>query len=134
MTTTSSDIFMLALCLWREDRGGHYDGMVAVGCVVRNRVLRDKKSFYDEVVRRLQFSSITAKGDPELTLYPVETDPAWIQAQAIATQICSGEIADTTQGATLYYAATIPFPASWDADKVKATVTVGNKHFFTEVT
>ena len=132
MPITSADEYMLARCLYLEDRSGGYNGMVAVGSVVRNRVLRDRCSYYAEVVRRLQFSSITAKGDPELTLYPGETDPAWVEAQAIAASIIDGSIADTTQGATLYYAASIPFPAHWDRAKVTATVSVGNQHFFTE--
>ena len=132
MPITPADEYMLARCLYLEDRSGGYNGMVAVGSVVRNRVLRDRCSYYAAVVRHLQFSSITAKGDPELTLYPAETEPAWMQAQAIAASIIDGSIADTTHGATLYYAQSIPFPASWNRAKVTATVSVGGQHFFTE--
>lgn len=127
-----ADLFMLALCLYREARGDGDAGMIAVGCVVRNRVHRRNSSYYVEVVKRLQFSSITAKGDPQLILYPAALDASWIKAQAIAAGIISGSIADTTQGSTLYYANTIPFPASWNRAVLTPTVTVGNQFFFKE--
>jgi N-acetylmuramoyl-L-alanine amidase len=130
---TAADVFMLALCLWREARGEGRTGMIAVGCVVRNRVIRDGQSYYAETVRRLQFSSLTAKGDPELTLWPVENDPSWQTAQALAQSIISEDVQDITGGATLYYATSIPFPATWNRSKVKQTVQIGNQIFFIEL-
>jgi N-acetylmuramoyl-L-alanine amidase len=127
-----ADVFMLALCLYREARGDGLAGMTAVGCVVRNRVNKHKSSYYAEVVKPWQFSSITAKGDPELTLFPASSDPSWAQAQSIAAGIINGTIADRTEGATIYYANTIPFPASWNRAVLTPTVTVGNQLFFRE--
>ncbi len=129
---TPGDIFMLSLCLYREARGDGYNGMVAVGCVVRNRVNKRGSTYYAEVVRPWQFSSITAHGDPQLCLYPAEADTSWIEAQTIAAKVCDGSITDTTGGATLYYANSIPFPASWNKAVLTATVTVGNQFFFKE--
>lgn len=128
----AADIFMLSLCLWREARGDGDAGMTAVGCVVRNRVHRRNSSFYAEVVRRLQFSSITATGDPQLIVYPQALDAAWVKAQLLAAGIINGSIADTTEGSTLYYANSIPFPKDWNKAVLTATVTVGNQFFFRE--
>jgi N-acetylmuramoyl-L-alanine amidase len=128
-----SDLFMLAICMWREARGDGRDGMVAVGCVVRNRVTRHGTTYYAEVVKPWQFSSISAHGDPQLGLYPLEADPSWQTAQLLATDIANGNIQDSTQGATLYYANSIPFPKSWNKAVIQATVTIGNQFFFREV-
>ena len=72
-----ADQFMSALCLWREARGEGTDGMTAIMCVLRNRVARHNSSYYAEVIKPWQFSSITAKGDPQLGLYPQPTDSQW---------------------------------------------------------
>lgn len=133
-----ADFFMLALCLYREARGEGDAGMTAVGCVVRNRVRRRNSSFYAEIVRPLQFSSITDGGsakrkvDRQLSLYPAALDAAWVKAQAIAKDIISGLAPDVTNGATMYYANTIPFPETWDKSKLISTGRVGNQFFFRE--
>ena len=129
---TPADLFMLALCMYREDRSGGQTGMTAVGCVVRNRVTKHRSTYYAEVVKPWQFSSITAKGDPQLSLYPLESDPNWAIAQLLALQITNGTILDVTDGATLYYANSIPFPASWNRAVLTPTVTIGNQFYFKE--
>lgn len=123
---------MFSLCLWREARGEGDAGMVAVGCVLRNRVMRHRTNYYIEVTAPWQFSSITAKSDPQLGLYPREADTSWQSAQRLAAGIIDRSIADVTDGATLYYDDSIGFPASWDKDKVKATVKIGRINFFEE--
>lgn len=128
----AADLFMLALCLYREARGDGDAGMTAVGCVVRNRVHRRNSSYYAEVVKPWQFSSITATGDSQLIKYPAALDASWVKAQAIAQGIIGGTIVDTTEGSTLYYANTIPFPKNWNKAVITATVTVGNQYFFKE--
>jgi len=129
---THADVFMLALCLWREARGEGKDGQIAVACVVRNRVIKRMSNYYTEVVKPWQFSSITAKGDPQLSLFPNSLDTAWKQCQELAEAICNGTIQDVTGGATLYYADSIPFPASWDKSKLTQTVKLGHHTFFVE--
>lgn len=135
------DQFMLALVLWREARGELARtgplAYIAVGCVLRNRSQRDKTSIYEEATNRLQFSSVTAPGDPELILWAKKKDPvdygAWVLAHQVASGIIAGAYSDPTRGATLYYASSIPFPADWNPAKVKQTVRVGNQLFFAEV-
>ena len=123
--------FMLALCLWREARGELATvgpiSYIAVGCVLRNRAQRDTTTIYEEVIKRLQFSSITAPGDREVNF------AAWIAAHQVARGILSGAYSDPTRGATLYYADSIPFPEDWNRAKVHQTVKLGKHIFFTEV-
>ena len=126
------DEFMLALCIWREARGDGEEAMTAVGAVVRNRVVKASSSYYHEVTKPWQFSSITAKGDPELGLYPQPTNTAdwdaWQQAQSIAQGVMNGSIADPTNGAEFYYAITIPLP-SWGVD-MTMTAQIGRQRFY----
>ncbi len=124
------DDFMLALCMWREARGDGAAGMTAVGCVVRNRVTAHGSGYYSEIVRALQFSSITAKGDPQLTLYPQLSDGTWGMAQTLAKEVISGPLAleDITGGAQFYYATTIPLP-SW-AEGMTMTCQIGRQRFY----
>lgn len=131
------DQSFLALCLWREARGEGVGGMLAVACVIRNRVLRDAESYYTEVVKKWQFSSLTAVGDPELIVYPSE-DPKnpnyqmWNQAQQIAASVIAGQQTDITHGATLYHTVQMGFPHTWDRSKVTQVAQIGNHIFYTE--
>jgi len=131
---TASDYAMTALCLWREARGEGHAAMVSVACVLRNRVQRRGTSFYAEVVRPWQFSSISAKGDPQLTNYPAPADPFWQMAQDVARAVIDGQAQDATQGSTLYYDDSISFPATWNRAKVIPTVKIGRLNFFRETT
>ena len=122
------DAFMLALCAWRENRGGGVPGMQSVCNVIVNRVHKNQTTAYLEITKPWQFSSITAKADPELGLYPTLTDPQWIAAQSLAQEALAGTLEDLTGGATFYFAETIP-PPSWAAQMTQ-TVTIANQVFF----
>jgi len=125
---------LLPLCLWREARGVGYRGMLAVGFVLKNRVAKRKTSYDVEVMRPWQFSSMTAKGDPQLNNYPAPNDPMWITAQQIASHdLENPNVTDLTDGSTLYYDDSIDFPKSWDEHKVEETVKIGRLNFFKEL-
>lgn len=145
-----ADFFMLALCLYREASGDGPAGMTAVGCVVRNRVHRRQSGYYVEVVRRLQFSSITDPKDPQLVKYPSAFDEDWKLAQSIAEGIILDVIQDTTNGSTMYYAPVSMtqgniapktmllngkqrvIPKTWDMTKIKFQAEIGKQLYFTE--
>ena len=144
---THADFALTALALWREARGEGVDGMTAVACVIRNRAAKPGTTPFAEVTKKLAFSSITAPGDPELTLYPSDNDVRWQQAQQIAADVLNGFKADTTGGSTLYYAPaaihptqpyTLPdgtatvFPHSWNPAAVVFQEQVGKQLFFSE--
>lgn len=126
------DDLLLALAIWREARGEPLQGREAVGSVIRNRVNFNKSSYYREVVKPWQFSSITAKGDPQLNLWPQPNDPvnwsSWQEAQQVAQGIMNGTIADPTGGAMYYYATSIPLP-SW-ARNMTMMCQIGNQRFY----
>jgi hypothetical protein len=139
------DQFMLALTVWRENRGGGISGMQSVANVIANRAARRNTDAYTECVRPLQFSSITAKGDPELSFWPNDEDPQWQAALGIAGQAAVGALEDITHGATLYYAplgqawkarlklpdgAVVKFPDDWDASAVEYAGTIASQLFF----
>jgi spore germination cell wall hydrolase CwlJ-like protein len=130
---THMDYAMAALCLWREARGEGERGMAGVGWVLRNRVARRGSCYFAEVVRPWQFSSMTAKGDPQVANYPAVADPSWALAQQVAAYVIEKALADPTGGATLYYDDSIAFPKSWDRAKVQATVKIGRLNFYREV-
>jgi spore germination cell wall hydrolase CwlJ-like protein len=143
-----ADYFLCALALWREARGEGQNGMTAVACVIRNRTAKRSSSYYDEVVRPWAFSSISAKGDPQLNSFPVHYDPIWQAAQMIAKNVIDGILTDNTGGATLYWnpagitssktftladGGTVKFPQTWNLAVVRETVKIGQHIFLKEM-
>ena len=126
---TINDQFMLALTAWRENRGGGYAGMQSVANVIVNRARHRGTSPYLECVRPWQFSSITAKGDPQLGMFPSESDPTWVTAQSIAQAAANDSLEDITEGATSYYALSMTTPPYWAAS-MTPTVTIEGQKFF----
>ena len=126
---TIADQFMVALTAWRENRGGGYEGMQSVANVILNRAHKRGTTAYEECIRPWQFSSITAKADPELVLYPALTDPQWKLAMNIAQDAADGKLSDITGGATFYYALSIPHPPMW-AQAMQKTAEIQGQIFF----
>ena len=124
-----TDVVVGALTAWRENRGGGEDGMQSVLNVLVNRAKQRGTSIYAEAVLRLQFSSMTAPGDPNLVLFPTVLDPEWLTALSLASKAASGLLDDITGGATFYYAASMPRPPIW-ASSMIPTVTIAGQHFF----
>lgn len=124
-----SDQFMLALTAWRENRGGGRTGMQSVMNVILNRASRRNSTAYEECVRPWQFTSITGKNDPQLMNWPAATDPAWQEAQNLAANASTGDLADITSGATSYYALSMTTPPTW-ASALTKTVEIEGQAFF----
>lgn len=145
---TAQDIAIGALCAWRENRQAGQAGLQSIINVLQNRAKRDNSSIYAEATRRLQFSSLTAPGDPELTLWPPGNDPQWLEALSLMEQASEDTLDDLTAGSTLYYAPyslqdagaidlpngnSIPFPRGWNPAAVAYQAKIGNQVFFREV-
>lgn len=139
------DKVLLALTIWRENRGAGIEGMQSVANVVLNRAAKNGTTPWRECVRPLQFSSVTMPGDPELTLWPADDDVAWANALELAEKAAGGALDDITDGALYYYAprsikttktitwldgTTIPFPEHWNASAVKPVCAIGGQVFF----
>jgi N-acetylmuramoyl-L-alanine amidase len=126
---TLQDQVVGALTAWRENRGGLTPGMQSVLNVLQNRAAARGTTIYEEAVRPWQFSSLTAKGDPELVLWPAEGDPQWQEALSLSAQAAAGSLGDITEGAISYYATSMATPPSWAATMTE-TVTVAGQIFF----
>jgi len=125
---TIQDQVIGALTAWRENRGGGTPGMQSVINVLVNRAAKRGTSVYAEAVRRWQFSSMTAPGDPNLDLFPADNDPQWQQALILAVEAATS-LQDITGGATSYYALSMPKPPYWAASMTE-TCRIAGQVFF----
>jgi len=117
-----------ALCAWREARGEGRDGIRGVLHVIANRATKQSKTWAEIVYARLQFSSMTYGGDPQLCVIPAPPDPAFVDCYELADAIYQGHDFDLTNGATHYFADSIPAP-SWAAQMTQ-TAKIGHHAFF----
>lgn len=126
---SAQDIAVVALTCYRENRGGGYAGMQSVANVIVNRASKSGSSLYMICIAPEQFSSLTAKNDPELSLWPVDDDPSWIQALQIAALASAGTLKDITLGATNYYATSMTTPPYWAASMTYTVEIEGQKFY-----
>jgi N-acetylmuramoyl-L-alanine amidase len=126
---TPQDIAIGALCAWRENRGGGREGMQSVINVLVNRAAHRASSVYAEAVRPWQFSSMTATGDPNLVLFPTNTDAQFAEALALMQQAAEGSLTDITGGALYYYAKSMKTPPPWAA-RMTPTAEIQGQRFF----
>lgn len=121
--------------------------MQSVLNVLSNRAKKHGTTIYIEATKRLQFSSLTAPGDPQLVVWPADGDPDMATALAMAGDAVNGTLVDITDGATLYYAPAgihssvmrqmpngdvVKFPEDWNPAAVTFTVTIADQYFFRE--
>lgn len=108
MTWLDFNQSLLALVLWREAQGEGREGMLAVACVIRNRGHNTALAETQAMEAKWQFSSMTAPGDFMLTKWPLPGDKAFEVAMDIVTNLDT--LPDITNGATHYFATSIPAP------------------------
>ena len=115
---TSSDLYLLAKCIYAEGRGESYTGQVAIGAVIMNRVR--SKSFPNTIAGVVyQSGAFTAVSDGQINLEPNET------AYNAARDAMNGW--DPTYGCLYYYNPAVATSA-WIFSR--PTVTVIGKHVF----
>ena len=124
--------YTAAFCAWREASGEGREGIRGVLHVIANRALKHNKTWAQVVFQYLQFSSITAPGDPQIKAgrVPVQPDAVFITCYELANSLYNGEDLDITNGATHYFADSIPMP-TW-AQQMTATAVIGRHKFFRE--
>lgn len=131
---------VLARTLWGEARGEGLNGQIAVAWTIRNRVNDGRaKSWWGEgysgvCLKPWQFSCWN-KNDPNYAhLSGAKAIPAGqlAQAQKAADLVMSGSVEDPTNGATHYYATTMPKPPTW-VKGAKETLRMGHHIFFKDV-
>ena len=136
---TADAVDVLARTLWGEARGEGEAGMIAVACVVLNRVRESQKIggrhwWGGDIVSvcraRAQFSCWNP-GDPNRAkLLAVDlSDPELRLARKVAEDAVAGRLADSTFGATSYKVAALPWPYSWGHFRTPL-VTIGRHAFY----
>ena len=127
--------FILARIIFAEAAGEPYEGKVAVGCVVRNRVKSKRwpNTYREVILQPEQFSGVGSElwnkfiNEHRLNF---EEKRAKKECLEIAEKIISGEQPDITHGANHYYNPKLASP-SW-AKKMKITRIIGNHIFLKE--
>ncbi len=115
---TSSDLYLLAKCIYAEGRGESYTGQVAIGAVIMNRVR--SKSFPNTIAGVVyQSGAFTAVSDGQINLEPDKT------AYNAARDAMNGW--DPTYGCLYYYNPAVA-TSSWIFNR--QTVVVIGKHVF----
>lgn len=115
---TSSDLYLLAKCIYAEARGESYTGQVAVGAVILNRVA--SSSFPNTISGVIyQRHAFTAVSDGQINLEPDKT------AMNAASDALNGW--DPTYGCIYYYNPAVA-TSSWIFGR--QTVTTIGKHVF----
>lgn len=115
---TSSDLYLLAKCIYAEARGESYTGQVAVGAVILNRV---RSSSFPNTISGViyQKGAFTAVDDGQINLEPDKT------AMNAAADALNGW--DPTYGCLYYYNPAVA-TSSWIFGR--QTVTTIGKHVF----
>lgn len=122
------DEAIVGLTLYGEARGEPIEGIIAVGCVIRNRLKDGKqrygKTYRDVCLKRLQFSCWNPDdADPNfnrvlkaaaalMTVTPTP-DPVMEQVSWVSLGITRGAILDTTKGSNHYFVATLQPRPAW---------------------
>jgi hypothetical protein len=137
-----SDKIILALTIYGESRGESIEGQIAVGCVIRNRVMGEKKNYRDICLENKQFSCWNRDDPNYIVLGNICVkinnnagsfiDRDFNQISYLTTGIMMNYIIDNTHGAlnylskNLYYSHNIPLWA-----KNKPIQMIGNQIFLT---
>lgn len=138
----SYDQWLACLCLWREARGESLPCKTAVWHVIQNRTLdqqrRWPRTISGVVAQHLQFSSMTAAGDPNLVRWPTQPTPGqaagadWLAFLDCQTVVESPLNADPTDSANYYESfAEPPDPKKYPwFDPANLTVQIGTLRFY----
>lgn len=133
--------WLACLTIWREARGQSLAVKTAVWHVIQNRAVdpqrRWPRTISGVLQQHLQFSSMTAAGDPNLVAWPVEPMPGksgsedWEAFLDCQTVVESPLNADPTQGAQMYESEPVSARPNWTKpDASSLTLDLGNTRFY----
>lgn len=131
---------VVAMTIWAEARAELIEGEVAVGCVIRNRVLRPQRfgdTWAKVCLAKWQFSCwIPQGGEANYRMLMARCEAAlagtrpWpAQALWISEGIISGVIEDRVARADHYYANWMPKPPPWATGQTPVAI-VGVHRFY----
>lgn len=126
---------LLALTVWREARGEPHDAKRGVAWSIRNRTLRPGwwgTNYVSVITKAWQYTSMTGKGDPNLSKWPRTDDDLWIASQQAAEEayLCAGT--DPTGGAHSYFDDSLKMnPPEWAlSSQFTFTIKLGALNFY----
>lgn len=139
MSATEQEVDTLARTIWGEARGEGFNGQVAVGWVIRNRVFDGKaRSWWGEGYAGVcrapwQFSCWNANDPNSAYLRGERPIPAadYMQCHEAAVAAMTGKT-DPTGGATHYYSITMKKAPKWTVGATR-TCKIGRHIFFKDV-
>jgi N-acetylmuramoyl-L-alanine amidase len=114
--STLLDLFLLALCVWREARGESLYGKQLVAQTIKNRV-EDRRwpgSYRDVILQPWQFSSFN-KNDPNVSYFPTNTSKSWKDCVEAAYDVFEAKEVFTTAN---HYHTRAVSPKWSDASKI----------------
>ena len=124
---------LLALCIYREARGEVSEARRAVAWTVRNRIYSNThwwgRTWAEVITKPYQFSSFN-RNDPNVTVFPLSEDSAWLDCLAIASEVYEGHGGDVSGGATHYHDDSI-VPPTWTGN-MNLILKVGRLNFYKE--
>jgi Cell Wall Hydrolase len=131
--------WLACLCIWREARGQSLAVKTAIWHVIQNRTTdaqrRWPRTISGVIQQHMQFSSMTAAGDPNLVAWPVEPIPGqtgsddWTAFLDCQTAVESPLAADPTNGANMYESEPPDNPPYWVKDAT-LTLDLVNTRFY----
>jgi spore germination cell wall hydrolase CwlJ-like protein len=109
-----ADMAFLALCVWREARGESREGKIAVAHSIMNRLASPSwgNSIMTVLFQRLQYSSLTHASDPQLSVWPKDSDPSWQECLEVASGVLEEQIPSNVEKADSYHDISIQ-PPNW---------------------
>jgi hypothetical protein len=125
------DVYLTALCTWREARGCSDEAIRGVLHVIRNRAITPSwwgKGYVGVILKPYQFASFN-KNDPNAMKFPEADDPIFKKILVMTETIIAGQDQDLTGGAVLYHSMDV-FP-DWAAKSVQ-TAKLGPFTFYRE--
>lgn len=132
----ATNVWLLALCTWREASNQSHEAKIGVAWTIRNRVDHPSwygKDYYSVITKPVQFTSMVPPPnlkDPNLTRYPSPDDPSWAECLIIAFDVIVSNVKDPTGGATFYFDKSMDGnPPSWSKVYHK-TADIDSVHFF----
>ena len=119
------------ICVWREMRSIP-DAQQAVTWVILNRAMRWNdnldEAIVHEITRPWAFSSMTAKSDPQLRIWP-QHSTAFDTVAANVDAVLDGQVSDPTGGATFYFSMPLTAPPT-EWGQVEKTLQIQSVQFY----
>lgn len=135
MSSRSQNIDTLLRTIYGEARGEGRPGMIAVANVVMNRLNSDVTWWGTDVYsicrKPWQFSCWNQNDPNRQLIQNLSSGVLYDMCKEIATMAVDNELPDTTNGATSYYAESMPEPPKW-AIGMTPCAKIGHQLFFRE--